>query len=361
MFFDSNKKFISGVADKSTGVRGSLPVPSNATYMRFSFAHVDTDRLKIEKGTKATDYSPAPEDVNAKFNNYATTASLDLYIKKDPTTGELKSAIEAIADNIILNAKGGLSISGGSSLNITSTGKFELVSNTETYLPPSYNEMDVIKKAILNQTTDTLNKELYDFNSDGAIDIFDMVQAKRYMLGYDTRETFGEWKYAKKSKVTFEIKPQNAQKCILLSGTDMWGTLRETYIGIDIVKTVGINALQAMLKNLTVVEDESGSSFSSRNNYAANISSLHVGNFHADYIETGSIKVTNVMEMSPEGTTIKIQNPSDISVTHYGRTKHPAMYASNPVTFDWNGSQLNIFVDDTVVATWDWSSGTWLN
>ena len=360
-FFDSNKKFISGVADKSTGVRGSLPVPSNATYMRFSFAHVDTDRLKIEKGTKATDYSPAPEDVNAKFNNYATTASLDLYIKKDPTTGELKSAIEAIADNIILNAKGGLSISGGSSLNITSTGKFELVSNTETYLPPSYNEMDVIKKAILNQTTDTLNKELYDFNSDGVIDLIDMVQAKRYMLGYDTAGTFEEWKYAKKSKVTFEIKPQNAQKCILLSGTDMWGTLRETYIGIDIVKTVGINALQAMLKNLTVVEDESGSSFSSRNNYAANISSLHVGNFHADYIETGSIKVTNVMEMSPEGTTIKIQNPSDISVTHYGRTKHPAMYASNPVTFDWNGSQLNIFVDDTVVATWDWSSGTWLN
>lgn len=111
-FFDSNKKFISGVADKSTGARGSLPVPSNATYMRFSFAHVDTDKLKIEKGTKVTDYSPAPEDVNAKFNNYATTASLDLYIKKDPTTGELKSAIEAIADTINITARGGLNISG---------------------------------------------------------------------------------------------------------------------------------------------------------------------------------------------------------------------------------------------------------
>jgi hypothetical protein len=301
------------------------------------------------------------EEVSATLKNYATSASLELYIKKDPATGELKSAIEAIADNIILNAKGGLSISGGSSLNITSTGKFELVSNTETYLPPSYNEMNVIKKAILNQTTDTLNKELYDFNSDGVIDLFDMLQAKRYMLGYDTAGTFEEWKYAKKSKVTFEIKPQNAQKCILLSGTDMWGTLRETYIGIDVVKTVGINALQAMLKNLTVVEDKSGSSFSSRNDYAANISSLHVGNFHTDYIETGSIKVTNVMEMSSEGTTIKIQNPSDISVTHYGRTVHPAMYASNPITFDWNGNQLNIYVDNTVVATWDWGSGIWLN
>lgn len=358
-FFDSNKKFISGVADKSTGVRGSLPVPSNATYMRFSFAHVDTDKLKIEKGTKATDYSPAPEDVNAKFNNYATTASLDLYIKKDPTTGELKSSIEAIADNIILNAKGGLSISGGSSLNITSTGKFELVSNTETYLSPSYNEMNIIKKAILNQTTDTLNKELYDFNSDGVIDVLDMVQAKRYMLGYDTGGTFEEWKYAKKSKVTFEIKPQNAQKCILLSGTDMWGTLRETYIGIDTVKTVGINALQAMLKNLTVVEDESGSLFSPRNDYAANISSLHVGNFHTDYIETGSIKVTNVMEMSSEGTTIKIQNPSDISVTHYGKVKHPAMYTDNPITFGWTGSALNIYVDNIVVATWEWGEAKW--
>lgn len=356
-FFDSNKKFISGVADKSTGARGSLPVPSNATYMRFSFAHVDTDKLKIEKGTKATDYSPAPEDVNAKFNNYATTASLDLYIKKDPTTGELKSAIEAIADNIILNAKGGLSISGGSSLNITSTGKFELVSNTETYLPPSYNEMNVIKKAVLNETTDMLKKELYDFNSDDVIDLFDMVQAKRYMLGYDTKETFEKWKYAKKSKVTFEIKPQNAQKCILLSGTDMWGTLRETYIGIDTVKTIGINALQALLKNLTVVEDES--SFSSKSNYAANISSLHVGNFHTDYIETGSIKVTNVMEMSSEGTTIKIQNPSDISVTHCGEVKHPAMYTDNPITFGWTGSALNIYVDNIVVATWEWGEAKW--
>lgn len=358
-FYDSNKKFISGVADKSTGVRGSLPVPSNAVYMRFSFAHVDTNKLKIEKGTKATDYSPAPEDIDVKFNNYATTASLEAYIKKDPTTGELKSAIEAIADDITLNAKGGLSISGGSSLNITSTGKFELVSNVETYLPPTYNEMNVIRKAVLNETTDMLNKELYDFNSDGVIDIFDMVQAKRYMLGYDMKGTFEKWKYAKKSKVTFEIKPQNAQKCILLSGTDMWGTLRETYIGIDTVKTVGINALQALLKNLTVVEDES--SFSSKSNYAANISSLHVGNFHTDYIETSSIKVTNVMEMSSEGTTIKIQNPSDISLTHYGRTKHPAMYTSNPITFDWNGNQLNILVDNTVVATWDWGSGTWLN
>lgn len=119
-FYDSNKKFISGVAGNNTSARYSLPIPTGAAYMRFSYAHVDTDKLKIEKGTKATDYSPAPEDVNAKFNNYATTASLDLYIKKDPTTGELKSAIEAIADTINITAKGGLNIS-GDRFTLTST------------------------------------------------------------------------------------------------------------------------------------------------------------------------------------------------------------------------------------------------
>lgn len=52
------------------------------------------------------------------LESYATTASLDLYIKKDPTSGELKSAIEAIADDITLKAKGTINISGNKSVNI---------------------------------------------------------------------------------------------------------------------------------------------------------------------------------------------------------------------------------------------------
>lgn len=97
--------------------------------MRFSFAHVDTNKLK-QKGYKATDYSPAPEDIDVKFNNYATTASLEAYIKKDPTTGELKSAIEAIADDITLNASGTINISGNKSVNIN--GNLFTLTSTNT-------------------------------------------------------------------------------------------------------------------------------------------------------------------------------------------------------------------------------------
>lgn len=53
------------------------------------------------------------------LESYATSASLEAYIKKDPTTGELKSAIEAIADDITLNASGTINISGNKSVNIS--------------------------------------------------------------------------------------------------------------------------------------------------------------------------------------------------------------------------------------------------
>lgn len=65
-------------------------------------------------------------DVSATYatkdglKKYATSASLELYIKKDPASGELKSAIEAIADTINITAKGGLNIS-GDRFTLTST------------------------------------------------------------------------------------------------------------------------------------------------------------------------------------------------------------------------------------------------
>lgn len=57
---------------------------------------------------------------SSDLKSYATKTSLDLYIKKDPKTGELKSAIEAIADTINITARGGLNLS-GNRFTLTST------------------------------------------------------------------------------------------------------------------------------------------------------------------------------------------------------------------------------------------------
>ena len=155
-FLDKDKKALANYTHINKSI-GTISVPSNAKYltMRFGYgsAVVGTAyklKIKVEKGNKATDWTPAPEDIDEKFTdystttqmnaaistaiskessaiklevagayatkdslkNYATTASLSAYIKKDPKSGELKSAIEAIADTINITARGGLNLSG---------------------------------------------------------------------------------------------------------------------------------------------------------------------------------------------------------------------------------------------------------
>ncbi len=78
-FYDSNKTFISGVQstnqNSQDSKRKTLPIPSNAKYMRFSFALADIDTLKLERGTKATDYTEAPEDIDQQITAAETIAS----------------------------------------------------------------------------------------------------------------------------------------------------------------------------------------------------------------------------------------------------------------------------------------------
>lgn len=291
-FYDSNKKFISGVADKSTGVRGSLPVPSNAVYMRFSFAHVDTNKLKIEKGTKATDYSPAPEDIDVKFNNYATTASLEAYIKKDPTTGELKSAIEAIADDITLNASGTINISGNKSVNINGN-LFTLTSTNTTISADGTIRCDNLISSNAKITGGSINIET-DTSTYSAIKL-----------------SYGD-AYLKESPYSIEVYNPNVK----------------THNNID-------------AHGVSIIGDD-------------NVVINAITDFGVD-IRKG------VLYVDSEATVRFDTDCNNISIYHpsLARRCYPAMYTNNPVTFDWDGSVLRIYVDDTVVASWDWSSNTW--
>lgn len=271
-FFDSNKKFISGVADKSTGARGSLPVPSNATYMRFSFAHVDTDKLKIEKGTKATDYSPAPEDVNAKFNNYATTASLDLYIKKDPTSGELKSAIEAIADDITLKAKGTINISGNKSVNIN--GNLFTLTSTNTTIA-----------------------------SDGSIDC-----KKLKAVNADLEGTFKN-----------------------VSTTPDGITMTTTLIGGEYLMKSNAGAYLQIQGHIMQMSNDTGSTIA-----------WQLGRANVNF---------NVETYLNSKTYINTYDDLEIYHPSLKSYMQPALSRTNPITFEWTGSALRVWVDNVHVGT----------
>lgn len=96
-FYDSNKTFISGVQstnqNSQDSKRKTLPIPSNAKYMRFSFMLVDIDTLKIEQGTKATAYSPSPQDLQTAILSTKSEIS-DVSLKVDKNKQAIEQRVE---------------------------------------------------------------------------------------------------------------------------------------------------------------------------------------------------------------------------------------------------------------------------
>lgn len=226
------------------------------------------------------------------LESYATSASLEAYIKKDPTTGELKSAIEAIADDITLKAKGTINISGNKSVNINGN-LFTLASTNTTISADGTIRCDNLTSSNAKITG-------------GSIDI--ETDASTYSA---IKLSYGD-AYLKESPYRIEMYNPNAKTH---SDIDAYGV---SIIGGD---NVVINAIT----------------------------------------DSGVDIRKGVLYVDSEATVRFDTGCNNISIYHPSLTRrcYPAMYTNNPVAFDWDGSVLRIYVDDTVVASWDWSSNTW--
>ena len=308
------------------------------------------------------------------LESYATSASLEAYIKKDPASGELKSAIEAIADDITLNASGTINISGNKSVNIngnlftlTSTNttisadgratfkagtignwsieQNKLSSTVQVYIPPDINVINTISGAIKAETTSSLSKSMYDFNGDGAIDLFDFAKAKRFYLGLETYNNTTS-AIAQLSNVTANIDPTNLDKVINISGKDMWGTKRETYIGINGLKTDSVKSRDAYLSYMTI--DGGNSNYSTDSDYALNAQSIKSNEIYVNELKVAS----SVLMMCPTSNIQIYNNPRDM----YG---NPVLCMDNPISFTWSDGILRIYVDNTIVASWIWGEQRW--
>lgn len=109
--------------------------------------------FKLEKGNKATDWSPSPYDIDSKFNDYSSKE-------------ETKSAIDAASDNINLSVT--KKISESNSGNIDEKEGYELISNATQ---KSYCVLDYIKGYTTQAATPTSNKPVDILNMPGTFDI----------------------------------------------------------------------------------------------------------------------------------------------------------------------------------------------
>lgn len=229
----------------------------------------ESNSIKLEVSNNyATKKSLESYATTDSLKSYATTASLDLYIKKDPTSGELKSAIEAIADDITLKAKGTINISGNKSVNIN--GNLFTLTSTNTTI-----------------------------SADGSIDC-----KKLKAVDADLEGT---------------LKNVNV--------TDGGITMTTTIIGGEYLMKSSTGAFLQIQGHYIEMSNDDGSG--------------------ANWILSRSECVFN------DYLNVKLYHPS---IKNYMR---PALSMSNPVTFDWSGSVLTIYVDDVAVATWDWAQKNW--
>ena len=77
-YFDSDKNYVTGYNGEyinSNHIIKLYTVPSGASYVRISYSWADGYKAKLEKGNKPTDWSPAPEDVDAGIANAAKVAT----------------------------------------------------------------------------------------------------------------------------------------------------------------------------------------------------------------------------------------------------------------------------------------------
>lgn len=109
--------------------------------------------FKLEKGNKATDWSPSPYDIDSKFNDYSSKE-------------ETKSAIDAASDNINLSVT--KKISESNSGNLDEKEGYDLISNATQ---KSYCVLDYIKGYTTQSATPTPDNPIDIQNMSASFDI----------------------------------------------------------------------------------------------------------------------------------------------------------------------------------------------
>lgn len=95
--YNSNKEFIKRLAPIKTINEDTYSetgeAPANTAYARTSFPTGYSDRIKLERGNKATDWTPAPEDVDDKIDSTADDLELSIASQSASITNDVHGIV----------------------------------------------------------------------------------------------------------------------------------------------------------------------------------------------------------------------------------------------------------------------------
>ena len=98
-YFDSNKNYVTGYNGEyitSNHIIKTYTVPKGTAYVRMSYSWATGYKVKLEKGNKATDWTPAPEDIQESINNSKQEAIEASNAYTDVKEKEIISTVENV-------------------------------------------------------------------------------------------------------------------------------------------------------------------------------------------------------------------------------------------------------------------------
>lgn len=175
-YFDSDKNYVTGYDgswyDSKMHYVIKVIVPNNAAYVRFSYTWNNTFKYKLEKGNKATDWSPAPEDK-------ANQSIIDNWAKDSVVNGETVINGGYIKTNTIKTdqlAVDDIFATGSAVMNIINAQ--EINANRITSGLLSAERINAYGLSILNKTT---NQQTFNISNNGEVTIKGSVSSGNYV------------------------------------------------------------------------------------------------------------------------------------------------------------------------------------
>lgn len=175
-YFDSDKNYITGYDgswyDAKMHYIIKVIVPNNAAYVRFSYTWNNTFKYKLEKGNKATDWTPAPEDK-------ANQSIIDNWAKDSVVNGETVINGGYIKTNTIKTDHldvDDIFATGSSVMNIINAQ--EINANRITSGLLSAERINAYGLSILNKTT---NQQTFNISNNGEVTIRGSVSSGNYV------------------------------------------------------------------------------------------------------------------------------------------------------------------------------------